>query len=175
MGPASHRLLEQPEMCRWGQACLSGWEGVLGHVLPRLLTPCCVFLNVSPHLQQNSIPVSSAGFCKMGWWVKIKDRLHESVPREEVINGFNPHKTLKSMRLQILTAGKALVNSHTGNRNSTHTTHSCRNQAPSVPHISKLFIIHCASQDLLSPAPRPVLRVGLGVMNPQLPFLPLPQ
>lgn len=134
----------------------------------------CVSERVPPPAA-NSIPVSCAGFCKMGWWMKIKDRLHESAPRKELINGFNPHKMLKSTRLRILTAGKDLVSSHKGNRNSTQHTQSCGNQAPSVAHITKLFIIHCASQDLLSPGPHPVLRVDLGVMNPQLPFLPLPQ
>lgn len=114
-------LTEQPEMFRWGQACLSSWESVLGYFFPRLLTPFCVSLNVSPSAA-NSIPMSCAGFWKMCWWVKIKERLHERTPRKELINEFNLHKTLKSTRLHILTAGKALVNSHT-DKETPHTTH----------------------------------------------------
>lgn len=77
--------------------------------------------------------------------MKIKERLRESAARKELINELNPHKALKSTVLHILTAGKALVNSHTGNRNSTHNTHSRRNQVSSVPHLTKLLIMYCAS------------------------------
>lgn len=151
---------------------MSRWEGALGHFLPRPLTPCCVPEHVPICIKCH---VPCAGFWKMGWWVNIKERLHESAPRKGLINELNPHKALKSTRLHILTAGKALVNSHTDHRNPPHNTHGCRNQVSSVPHITKLLITSCASQDLLSPGPRPLLRVDLGVMNPQLPFLPLPR
>lgn len=58
--------------------------------------------------------------------------------------------------------------------NSKQKPHNCRNQALSVPHLIKLLILPHALQDLLSPDPRVMQSVDLGVMNPQPPFLPLP-
>lgn len=75
--------------------------------------------------------------------MKIKDRVHGSVPREELINGFNPHKTLKSTRLQILTAEKlwSIVTQATETPHTPHT--ALESGSISATHLKAVYYTLC--------------------------------